>query len=176
MTTPFTFRTWTAALSARGWTVLSPSHAVPVQLWLRSGDTVLHLLARGTRVVLRRYAASDLTVAAAAVGLRLRRAPDGRRERPHRAGPGHAAPRRGGPGRAYDVRLDVVRGGAARRTDARRAIFESLLARMTGIEGRSPGRTPTPRCTFNERPGPRSRPGGDRSSRRRCTQPLQLPG
>jgi hypothetical protein len=61
MIAPLTFGTWTAALSARGWTVLSPSHAVPVQLWLRSGDTVLHLLARGTRVVLRRYDASDLT-------------------------------------------------------------------------------------------------------------------
>lgn len=61
MTSPFTFSTWTAALSARGWTVLSPSHAVPVQLWLRHADTVLHLRAQGTRVVLRRYAASDLT-------------------------------------------------------------------------------------------------------------------
>jgi len=61
MTSPLTFASWTAALSARGWTVLSPSHAVPVQLWLRNGDEVLHLLARGTRVVLRRYAATDLT-------------------------------------------------------------------------------------------------------------------
>lgn len=60
---PLTFSTWTAALSARGWTVLSPSHAVPVQLWLLAPGTsdVLHLLARGTRVVLRRYDASDLT-------------------------------------------------------------------------------------------------------------------
>jgi hypothetical protein len=56
----FTFATWTASLAARGWTVLSPSHAVPVSLWLRSGDTVLHLSARGTRVVLRRYAGRDL--------------------------------------------------------------------------------------------------------------------
>jgi len=61
MTSTLDFRTWTAALSARGWTVLSPSHAVPVQLWLRSGATVLHLQAQGTRVVLRRYAGSDLT-------------------------------------------------------------------------------------------------------------------
>ncbi len=62
MTSPFTFATWTAALAARGWTVLGPSHAVPVELWLRSGETVLHFRARGTRLVLRRYAASDLTV------------------------------------------------------------------------------------------------------------------
>jgi hypothetical protein len=61
MTAPLTFRTWTAALSARGWTVLSPSHAVPVQLWLRAGDDVWHFFARGTRLVLRRYDASDLT-------------------------------------------------------------------------------------------------------------------
>ena len=61
MTSSFTFATWTAALSARGWTVLGPSHAVPVELWLRAGDTVLHFRAQGTRLVLRRYAASDLT-------------------------------------------------------------------------------------------------------------------
>jgi hypothetical protein len=61
MASPLTFTTWTAALTARGWTVLGPSHAVPVQLWLRSGDTVLHFRAQGTRLVLRRYAASDLT-------------------------------------------------------------------------------------------------------------------
>ena len=85
MTSSLDFRTWTAALSARGWTVLSPSHAVPVQLWLRSGDTVLHLLAQGTRVVLRRYAGSDLTA------LILRSACDCEEhrtagcERPHRA-------------------------------------------------------------------------------------------
>ena len=60
MSSPFTFATWTASLSARGWTVLSPSHAVPVALWLQSGDTVLHLYAQGTRVALRRYAATDL--------------------------------------------------------------------------------------------------------------------
>jgi hypothetical protein len=60
MTSPPTFSSWTASLSARGWTVLGPSHQVPVQVWLRSGDTVLHFFARGTRVVLRRYAATDL--------------------------------------------------------------------------------------------------------------------
>ena len=59
-----TFATWVADLSARGHAVLAASHAVPVQLWLREpGDhgTVLHYLARGTRVTLRRYAATDLT-------------------------------------------------------------------------------------------------------------------
>ena len=58
------FATWVADLSARGHAVLAASHAVPVQLWLREpGDrgTVLHYLARGTRVTLRRYAATDLT-------------------------------------------------------------------------------------------------------------------
>ncbi len=47
----------------RAFAVLSPGHAVPVELWTRPpGDpgSVLHLRARGTRVVLRRYAASDL--------------------------------------------------------------------------------------------------------------------
>jgi hypothetical protein len=61
MTRQLDFSTWTAALAARGFTVLSPSHAVPVQLWLRTGDDVLHLSAQGTRVVLRRHAATDLT-------------------------------------------------------------------------------------------------------------------
>jgi hypothetical protein len=59
-----TFATWVADLSARGHSVLAASHAVPVQLWLREpGDrgTVLHYLARGRRVTLRRYAATDLT-------------------------------------------------------------------------------------------------------------------
>ena len=59
-----TFATWVADLSARGHAVLAASHAVPIQLWLREpGDhgTVLHFLARGTRVTLRRYAATDLT-------------------------------------------------------------------------------------------------------------------
>lgn len=58
---PLTFQTWTAALSARGWTVLRPSHPVPVQLWLRAGDEVRHFFARGTRFVLRSYSSSDLT-------------------------------------------------------------------------------------------------------------------
>ena len=59
---PPTFASWVSTLSARGYSVLAASHAVPIQLWLRAGDgTVLHFLARGTRVSLRRYAASDLT-------------------------------------------------------------------------------------------------------------------
>ncbi|RYU11956.1 hypothetical protein [Nocardioides iriomotensis] len=59
-----TFATWVADLSARGHGVLAASHAVPIQLWLREpGDygSVLHFLARGTTVTLRRYAATDLT-------------------------------------------------------------------------------------------------------------------
>ena len=59
-----TFATWVADLSARGHSVLAASHAVPIQLWLREpGDhgSVLHFLARGTTVTLRRYAATDLT-------------------------------------------------------------------------------------------------------------------
>ena len=61
-TTPLTFAAWVAALSGRGHAVLAASHAVPVQLWLRPPDgSVLHFLARGTRVTLRRYAGSDLT-------------------------------------------------------------------------------------------------------------------
>jgi hypothetical protein len=59
-----TFATWVADLSARGHAVLAASHAVPIQLWLREpGDrgSVLHFLARGTTVTLRRYAATDLT-------------------------------------------------------------------------------------------------------------------
>ena len=63
MDTPdLTFSTWTTDLSRRGFGVLAASHAVPVQLWLVTpDDTALHLLARGTRVTLRTYAASDLT-------------------------------------------------------------------------------------------------------------------
>lgn len=57
-----TFSTWTAALRGRGFVVLPASHAVPVQLWLLTPDgCALHFLARGTRLSLRRYAASDLT-------------------------------------------------------------------------------------------------------------------
>lgn len=59
-----TFATWVADLSARGHAVLAASHAVPIQLWLREpGEhgSVLHFVARGTRVTLRRYAATDLT-------------------------------------------------------------------------------------------------------------------
>jgi hypothetical protein len=53
---------WVGALSARGYSVLAASHAVPIQLWLRDDDgTALHFLARGTSVTLRRYDASDLT-------------------------------------------------------------------------------------------------------------------
>lgn len=59
-----TFATWVADLSARGYAVLAASHAVPVQLWLREpGErgSVLHFLARGTTVTLRRYDATGLT-------------------------------------------------------------------------------------------------------------------
>ncbi len=60
--TPLTFAAWVGALSARGYSVLAASHAVPIQLWLRRDDgTALHFLARGTSVTLRRYDASDLT-------------------------------------------------------------------------------------------------------------------
>ena len=59
---PSAFAAWVSTLSARGFSVLAASHAVPVQLWLRTADgSVLHFLARGTRVTLRRYAGSDLT-------------------------------------------------------------------------------------------------------------------
>jgi len=57
------FTSWTADLTRRGFGVLSAGHAVPVELWaVEPGDSgsVLHLQARGTRVVLRRYATSDL--------------------------------------------------------------------------------------------------------------------
>ncbi len=62
MDTPrLTFSTWTAALRRRGFVVLPASHAVPVQLWLTTPDgCALHFLARGTRLTLRRYAATDL--------------------------------------------------------------------------------------------------------------------
>ena len=60
--TPSTFTAWVASLSARGHSVLAASHAVPIQLWLRHQDgSVLHFLARGTRVTLRQYGAADLT-------------------------------------------------------------------------------------------------------------------
>lgn len=60
--TPSTFTAWVASLSARGHSVLAASHAVPIQLWLRRQDgSVLHFLARGTRVTLRQYDAADLT-------------------------------------------------------------------------------------------------------------------
>ena len=72
---PFTFASWTRALSARGFDVLPASHAVPVSLWLRDaspepGDgpgegndlgRVLHYSARGTRLRLAAYRPSDLT-------------------------------------------------------------------------------------------------------------------
>ena len=61
MDTPLTFATWTAALTARGYTVLPSSHAVPIELWLRTPrNEVLHLRARGVRVTLRRYTAGAL--------------------------------------------------------------------------------------------------------------------
>lgn len=62
MDTPrLTFSAWTEALRRRGFTVLAPSHAVPVQLWLLTPDgSALHLLARGSRLTLSRYAATDL--------------------------------------------------------------------------------------------------------------------
>ncbi len=61
MTTPLTLSAWTAALAARGLTVLPCSYVVPVDLWLRAENDVLHLRARGTRVTLRRYAPTSLT-------------------------------------------------------------------------------------------------------------------
>lgn len=61
-TSPLTFGAWISGLTARGFTVLPSSHAVPVQLWLRDDSgRVLHFLARGTRLSLREYLASDLT-------------------------------------------------------------------------------------------------------------------
>jgi len=61
METPLTFAAWTAALTARGFTVLPSSHAVPIELWLRTPrNEVLHLRARGTSVTLRCYSASAL--------------------------------------------------------------------------------------------------------------------
>lgn len=59
--TPLTFSAWSNALADRGLTLLPASHAVPVELWIRDRDQVLHLSARGTTVSLRRYAGSDLT-------------------------------------------------------------------------------------------------------------------
>lgn len=66
---PMTFSTWTRSLSGRGYAVLPTSHAVPVSLWLRDGDSVagpgsdrvLHFSARGTRLRLTAYRPSDLT-------------------------------------------------------------------------------------------------------------------
>jgi hypothetical protein len=66
METPLTFAAWTASLTARGYTVLPSSYAVPIELWLRTpingswGNEVLHLRARGTRVTLRRYPGAAL--------------------------------------------------------------------------------------------------------------------
>ncbi len=56
-----TFASWTRALSARGYGVLPTSHAVPVSLWLRDDDRVLHFAARGTRLRLVAYRPTDLT-------------------------------------------------------------------------------------------------------------------
>ena len=65
---PLNFTGWTRALSTRGYVVLPASHAVPVSLWLREGeragtapDRVLHFVARGTRLRLAVYRATDLT-------------------------------------------------------------------------------------------------------------------
>jgi hypothetical protein len=59
---PLTFAEWCDRLRADGFAVLPQSHAVPVDLWLRQQDgRVLHLRARGTRLVLRGYERSDLT-------------------------------------------------------------------------------------------------------------------
>jgi hypothetical protein len=65
---PLNFTSWTRALSARGYVVLPASHAVPVSLWLREAepsgsapDQVLHFAARGTRLRLAVYRATDLT-------------------------------------------------------------------------------------------------------------------
>jgi hypothetical protein len=56
------FADWSERLRADGFTVLPQSHNVPVDLWLREpSGRVLHLRARGTRVVLRAYDGSDLT-------------------------------------------------------------------------------------------------------------------
>ena len=61
MDTPLTFAAWTSALTQRGFTVLPSSHAVPIELWLRTPrNEVLHLRARGTAVTLRRYSAAAL--------------------------------------------------------------------------------------------------------------------
>lgn len=58
---PLTFAAWTTTLSRRGLGVLPSSHAVPVEIWARDQESVLHFRARGTSVILRRYQASDLT-------------------------------------------------------------------------------------------------------------------
>lgn len=59
---PLTFADWTDRLRSQGLVVLSQSHAVPVDLWVREpSGRVLHLRARGTRLVLRAYRSSDLT-------------------------------------------------------------------------------------------------------------------
>jgi hypothetical protein len=59
---PLTFGEWTDRLRADGFTVLPQSHAVPVDLWVREpGGRVLHLRARGTRVLLRAYEGSAFT-------------------------------------------------------------------------------------------------------------------
>ncbi len=59
---PSAFAAWTAHLHRAGFGVLSNSHAVPVELWLREpAGTVLLFRARGTRVTLRRYAPDSLT-------------------------------------------------------------------------------------------------------------------
>ncbi|HSV40330.1 MAG TPA: hypothetical protein VLI04_16330 [Nocardioidaceae bacterium] len=61
MESPLTFAAWSASLTARGFTVLPSSHAVPIELWLRTPrNEVLHLRARGTSVTLRRFPAAAL--------------------------------------------------------------------------------------------------------------------
>jgi len=66
---PLSFTAWTHGLSARGFSVLPSSHAVPVSLWLRehdpagapAADRILHFTARGARFRLAAYRPSDLT-------------------------------------------------------------------------------------------------------------------
>ena len=61
MATTLSFTDWVADLARHGFEVLAATHAVPIQLWLRTADgAALHFLARGTRLTLRRYDERDL--------------------------------------------------------------------------------------------------------------------
>ncbi|MGZ5417354.1 MAG: hypothetical protein ACXWDI_09260 [Nocardioides sp.] len=136
MDTPdLTFPTWTTDLSRRGFGVLAASHAVPVQLWLVTpDDSILHLLARGTRVTLRAHAATDLTA------MVLRSECDCEEHRTAGAGVRTVL----APG--AQPLAEVVFDGAAERgwrgceaglldVAAAAAIFESLLAALDAAEG-----------------------------------------